>query len=963
MDQSTPAMRQYYDAKKECPDALVFFRMGDFYESFGEDAKTISRELEITLTNRGKTADGQKMPLAGIPYHAIDTYLPRLIKKGYKVAICEQLEDPKQAKGVVKRGIVRVVTPGTAIDSSIITDSSNNYLMVISGSFKEPKETGSKESSSKESSSKEPESTDSSETKPRDSKSVKKGSASPDVETFGISFLDISTGEFLTTEFEDAAPYEKVMSEVAKFKPSECLLQPALLKNSILVDRFLEGKIKTGSFPMDKNFAAETKAAEDLLNSRFKTSTLEGMGLRGKDYSILSAGKALSYAIQTQMRDLEHIQFIRTYSTSDYVILDSMTLRNLEIIKNVRDEETNYSLIRILDKTKTPMGARLLKNWLLRPLLLPKSIQNRLFAVEFLKENNLLRFDLRKCLSEISDMERLVSRMIYGNSNARDLISMRNSLLKIPEISHLLDTNLLGGESALMEDIKNELIDFDFYEELIDLITQAIVDEPPITVREGKMIQPGYNAELDDLRDAAGDSKDWIAKFQADERERTGIKSLKVGYNKVFGYFIEITNVYKNSIPSNYIRKQTMANGERYYTPELKERESLILSADDRAVAVEYNIFKTVTDKVSGYAREIQNISKLIAEVDVLCGFAEVAIDNNYVCPEVDNGFEILIRDGRHPIVEKATNAGKTLSSSASSFVPNDTEIDAQENQFLLITGPNMAGKSTYMRQVAMIVLMAQAGSFVPASYAKIGIVDRIFTRIGAYDDLAAGQSTFMVEMVELSNILNNAGERSLILLDEIGRGTSTYDGYSIAKAVTEFIHNKDKKGIRTLFATHYHQLTALENKLKRLKNYHIAVLETGKDLVFLRKILPGATDKSYGIHVAKLAGVPDKVIERSSEILRELENENMIENESEGDGKKKRGARYTQLLLVDPSAENERVVEKVIERVVEKVVEKHIEDPDTAAVKVELAALNVDHMTPVEALLKLGEIKKKLLK
>ncbi|WNY25734.1 DNA mismatch repair protein MutS [Methanolapillus millepedarum] len=957
MDQSTPAMRQYYEAKKECPDALVFFRMGDFYESFGDDAKIISKELEITLTNRGKTIEGQKMPLAGIPYHAIDTYLPRLIKKGYKVAICEQLENPKEAKGVVKRGIVRVVTPGTAIDTSIITDSANNYLMAISGSFKDKNEN--KSESKGENENKDDDGKEAERKEKVEKKDSKTGKTEPAAETFGIAFLDISTGEFLTAQFEDAAPYEKVMSEVAKFRPSECILQPNLLKNSVLSSRLADHKIKTDAFLMSKNFATEVKLAEEELNVQFKTSTLDGMGLRGNDYAVLAAGKALSYALETQMRELEHIHSVRTYSTSDSMVLDSMALRNLEIVKNVRDEETNYSLIRILDKTKTSMGSRLLRNWLLRPLLSPADIQKRLNAVEFLKENNLLRFDLRKCLSEISDMERLVSRMIYGNSNARDLISMRNSLLKIPEIAHLLDTNLLGNESAMMADIRDQLIGFDFYEELIDLITNAIEDEPPITVREGKMIKFGYNQELDELRNVAGDSKDWIAKFQADERERTGIKSLKVGYNKVFGYFIEITNSNKNAVPDNYIRKQTMANGERYYTPELKERESLILSADDRAIAIEYEIFREITVRVAEHAKDIQKIAQLVAQTDVLSGFAEAALENNYICPEVDDSFEILIRDGRHPIVEKATNDAKTVKMSRETFVPNDTEMDCVENQFLLITGPNMAGKSTYMRQVAMIVIMAQAGSFVPAAYAKIGIVDRIFTRIGAYDDLAAGKSTFMVEMVELSNILNNSDERSLILLDEIGRGTSTYDGYSIAKAVVEFIHNKDKKGIRTLFATHYHQLTALENKLKRLKNFHIAVLETGKELVFLRKIIPGATDKSYGIHVAKLAGVPDKVIERSSEILRELENESMIEAESESDGKRKRtSARYTQLLLVDPSVESGQIVEKIVE----KTVEKYVPDPKAEEIKCELAELDVDHMTPVEALLKLGEIKKKML-
>lgn len=925
MNQATPAMKQYYAAKEECPDALVFFRMGDFYESFGDDAKTIAKELEITLTNRGKGEDGKQMPLAGIPYHAIDNYLPRLVKKGYKVAICEQLEDPKKAKGIVKRGIVRVVTPGTAIDSSIITDSANNYLMSLTGSFN-------------------PEADSETGTGKKKSKETGKRNGS---ETFGISFLDISTGEFFGSQFEDEAPYEKVISEVARYRPAECIIQESLSENELLMNRLAENKVKIETFSCSKLSAEVEKCESDLLK-QFKISTLEGMGFKGMNYAVLACGKTLDYALKTQMRELEHIQAVQFYSMSKHLILDSMTLRNLEIIKNTRDDGENYSLIRVLDKTKTPMGSRLLRNWLLRPLVDSNDITKRLNAVSALKENSLQRYDLRQHLSNISDIERLVSRMMYGNSNARDLISMRNSLAELPGLCAVMN-QICGSKqesdsfskSDVLAEICSHISQFDFAAELADLISKTIVDEPPITVREGKMIQPGYSSELDELRNVSGDSKDWIADFQTKQRDQTGIKNLKVGYNKVFGYFIEVTNANKHLVPENYIRKQTVANGERYFTPELKDRESLILTADDKSVALEYEIFREVTEHVSSYAKEIQNMAHLIAQIDVLCSFAEAAIENNYVCPQLDDSLEILIRDGRHPIVEKTTDEA---------FVPNDTEMDSTENQFLLITGPNMAGKSTYMRQIAMIIVMAQAGSFVPAAFAKIGTVDRIFTRIGAHDDLAGGKSTFMVEMVELANILNNSDERNLILLDEIGRGTSTYDGYSIAKAVVEYIHNKDKKGVRTLFATHYHQLTALENKLKRLKNFHIAVRETGSDLVFLRKIVPGATDKSYGIHVARLAGVPEKVNERAAEILKEIENESLAEDESRS---KKRQARYTQLLLFDPEngGEEERIVE----------VEKFIEHPEIEELKNEFRDLDVNNMTPMQALLKLEEVKEKL--
>lgn len=903
----TPAMRQYYEAKQAYPDTLIFFRMGDFYESFGEDAKTIAKELEITLTARGKDKTGERMPLAGIPYHAIDAYLPRLINKGYKVAICEQLEDPKQAKGVVKRGVVRIVTPGTAIDSSMFSDASNNYLMAVAGREVVGKESG---------------------------KFGKNGEKSAEKEIeIGVSFLDISTGEFLTTQFRDSESFEKLLSETARMRPAECILPPSLYRNSELT-----GKLKDQAIVQE--FAPEiagTGEAEDKLKNHFKVATLEGMGCEKLDLAVYSAWAALEYAQTTQMRDLAHINTLRTYSNSEFMILDSVTLRNLEIVKNVRDEGDENSLYRILNCTKTPMGSRILKKWLLKPLLSVEKINIRLNAVAELAENPLLRYDLRKWLSEVRDIERLVGRIVYGNSNARDLIALRKSLEAVSPVRDCLMEKI---ESELLKDIADGLAAFSELEDLAKTIEAAIVDEPPVSIREGGMIKPGYSAELDELRDISSNSKQWIAAFQQKERERSGIKSLKVGYNKVFGYYIEVTNANSSQVPGDYIRKQTMSNAERFFTPELKEKESLILTANDKAVALEYQIFMEITQTLSAHSRELQDTAGRIGTLDVLTALAETAEKNNYIRPQLTDDCKILIRDGRHPVVENTVPGG---------FVPNDTEMDCKENQFLLVTGPNMAGKSTYMRQTALIAILAQAGSFVPASYASIGIIDQVFTRIGAFDDLASGQSTFMVEMVELANILNNASPKSLILLDEIGRGTSTYDGYSIAKAVVEFLHNRGKVGVRALFATHYHQLTALEEKLTRVKNYHIAVKEEGHELIFLRKIVPGATDRSYGIHVAKLAGVPEKVIERANEILKELERENVLEEiEDSGSGKKKKNkvtARYTQMLLFDPG--NSGGIPLQVNRL----------SPVEAALK----KLNVEEMTPIQALNKLHELKRLL--
>ncbi|MCL7475145.1 MAG: DNA mismatch repair protein MutS [ANME-2 cluster archaeon] len=874
MEKLTPAMRQYYDAKQQHPDALIMFRMGDFYESFGEDAATMARELDITLTTRGKDKEGEKMPLAGIPYHALDSYLPRLIKKGYKVAICEQLEDPKMAKGIVKRGVVRVVTPGTAMDSSMFPDSGSNYLMAVTRLDKQ----------------------------------------------FGISFIDISTGEFITTQVNDVETFDAIVSEAARMRPAECIMPPDLYNNNILTGRLKENmKIIIHQYEAD---AFGPGIARHRLLDHFGATTLEGMGLEDLPAATSAAGAALAYVEETQMRGLDHIQTPQTYFENQFMVLDSITLRNLELVKNVRDGSADSSLLRVLNHTSTPMGSRLLVKWLIQPLISVRDINLRLDSVEELSHNTLLRYDLRSLLKGIRDMERLTGRIVYGNANARDLVALRTSLFALPQLKSALQGD--NVRSDLLTSIQQDLNDF---ADLSSLLDNSIVDEPPVSLREGRIIKPGYNTQLDELNDMAAHGKEWVAKLQQQERERTGIKSLKIAYNRVFGYFIEVTRSNLSQVPDEYIRKQTTANAERFYTPELKEKEAMILSANDRRVALEYDLFIEITGLITGQASALQETAGLIGKLDVLTNLAEMAVNNNYVRPEIHDGCDILIRDGRHPVVEYSVPGG---------FVPNDTHMDCNNEQFLLLTGPNMAGKSTYMRQTALIVIMAQIGCFVPASYASIGIVDRVFTRVGAFDDLASGQSTFMIEMVELANILNNATPKSLILLDEIGRGTSTFDGYSIARAVVEFIHNRGRVGVRSLFATHYHQLTNLEGSLKRVRNYHIAVKEEGHDLVFLRKIVPGATDKSYGIHVARLAGVPLKVTQRAKEVLTEVESESL--------GRKgKRSATYTQLMLYDPGSRETPSL-----RPHHPVIET-------------LKKLDVDNMTPLDALNTLSGLKKKV--
>jgi len=795
----TPGMQQYMRIKNEHPDCLVLFRMGDFYETFYEDAKTAARELDIVLTARGK---GEKRaPLAGIPYHAIEPYIAKLIKKGYKVAIVEQVEDPKKAKGLVKRDLIRIITPGTIVESALLSEKQNNYLMSI----------------------------------------VK------EKEKFGIALADISTGEFMTTQFTGT---DKLTTEIAKFSPAEIIIPLSLEENEFFKD------IKSVVYTYDDRHFWLQKAY-NTLKDHFEVHNLEGFGCEKQELSISAAGALLSYLKETQKTQLSYINNLHTFSTDDFMVIDEVTQRNLELIRNIRDGTTRGTLLETVDKTATSMGSRLLRQWLLRPLLSVNEIRKRLDAVEELVNTIMLREELREQFSQIQDIERLISRVTFGNANPRDLVALKNSLIYIPKIKLLLK----DVKSSYLQKLRelNEL------KEIIELIEKAIKDNPSAVLREGNIIRKGFNEELDKLHEITKSGKSWVTELEQKERIKTGIKSLKVRYNKVFGYFIEVTKSNLHLVPSYYIRKQTQVNSERFITDELKEKESLILGAEEKIVNLEYELFQQIIIKVSEKTREIQDVAKKIAQLDCLTAMAHAAAHNNYVKPEIRDDDKIIIKEGRHPVVEQFEEY---------SFVPNDCKL-GDDNRLLVITGPNMAGKSTWMRQVALIVLMAQIGSFVPAKSASIGTVDRIFTRVGAYDDLTMGQSTFMVEMNETANILNNATAKSLIILDEIGRGTSTYDGVSLAWAITEYIH--DNIGAKTLFATHYHQLNKLEDKFAGIKNYNITVKEAEDKIIFLRKIIRGGTDKSYGIHVAKLAGIPKDIINRSMDIMNRLEMEDEI--------------------------------------------------------------------------------------
>ena len=813
MAELTPMMQQYLQIKEQNQDAILFFRLGDFYEMFGADAKTASRELDLTLTSRDKSKDKpieERMPMCGVPYHAADSYIARLIAKGYKVAICEQTEDPAQAKGLVKRDIIRVVTPGTVIDSACLDEGRSNFCAGIY----------------------------------------------LDDDYAAVCVCDITTGKAHATAFSGGERVKQLINELGRFSPAEAVVNETAFFDETL-HSFLQDKLNchleklpSGRFQME--------ASERLIRRQFGDDALHRLP-RDNPAVFLALGALLSYLHETQKTDLSHVDDLEYYRRGQFMELDLTARRNLELTETLRSKEKKGSLLWVLDKTKTAMGGRMMRSWLERPLLSVTEIDRRNAAVAALAENTMAREELILALQGISDMERLVGRIVYGTAGGRDLVSLRTAMERLPQVKAQLSCFDKGRLCQLNEEL-------DDLNDLAALIGQTLVDEPPFSVREGEMIREGFDPEVDRLRSILHGGKDVIVRMEAAEKERTGIRTLKIGYNKVFGYYIEVSNSFKDQVPESYIRKQTLVNGERYITQELKDLEHDILSANDRITALEYQLFTDLRLHIAAQAARVQQAAALVAELDALCSLAAVAVKNNYCCPVVDESGVIEIHDGRHPVVEQMRRD--------SMFVPNDTYMGVKDDRVAIITGPNLAGKSTYMRQVALIVLMAQIGSFVPARAARIGVVDRIFTRIGASDDLSAGQSTFMVEMTEVSDILKSATADSLLILDEIGRGTSTFDGMSIARAVLEYCADPKKLGAKTLFATHYHELTALEGELPGVRNYNIAVRTRGEDIIFLRKIISGGADRSYGIEVAKLAGLPRQVLTRARHILQELEDE-----------------------------------------------------------------------------------------
>jgi len=800
----SPMMQHYLKTKEEYPGCILFYRLGDFYEMFFDDAKIVSKELELTLTGRACGLE-ERAPMCGVPFHAADTYLNRLVQKGYKVAICEQVEDPSTAKGMVKREVVRIATPGTTIDMQALDETKNNYIMCIVYS----------------------------------------------IEKYGISIADVTTGDFFVTEVDSE---RKLLDELNKYLPSEIICNEAFYMSAANVSDLRE-RLGIAVTSLDAWYFGDDLAKETLL-SHFKIHTLEGLGLQDYDCGVVASGALLKYLYETQKNTLSNILEIHPYSIGKYMIIDSSSRRNLELVETLREKQKRGSLLWVLDKTKTAMGARLLRSYVEQPLIDKNEILKRQEFISVLNKQEITREEIREYLNPVYDLERLITRITYQTANPRDLIAFRNSLEMLPAISMLL------GElsCSLVNEIRDE---FDDLRDLYVLLCDSIQEEPPISSRDGDIIREGFHEEVDRLRAAKTEGKSWLAQLEAKEKEKTGIKNLRIKYNKVFGYYLEVTNSFKDMVPDYFIRKQTLTNAERYITPELKELEDTILGSEERLTTLEYELFKSVRDHIAENVARIQKTAKAIAQIDVFASLALVASRNNYCKPKINESGILEIKNGRHPVVEQMITNDM--------FIDNDTYLDNHNNRIAIITGPNMAGKSTYMRQTALIVLMAQIGSFVPASSANIGIVDRIFTRVGASDDLASGQSTFMVEMNEVANILRNATSNSLLILDEIGRGTSTFDGLSIAWAVVEHISNTKLIGAKTLFATHYHELTELEGKLNGVNNYCIAVKEKGDEIVFLRKIVKGGADKSYGIQVAKLAGLPDTVIERAKEIVNEL--------------------------------------------------------------------------------------------
>ena len=874
----TPMMKQYMQTKEEYKECILFYRLGDFYEMFFDDALTASKELEITLTGKNCGLE-ERAPMCGIPYHAVDSYLNRLVSKGYKVAICEQVEDPKTAKGIVKREVIRVVTPGTNLDTQGLDETKNNYIMCVVYM----------------------------------------------ADRYGLSIADVTTGEYLVTELDSQT---KLLDELYKFMPSEIVCNEAFYMSGMDLDD-LKNRLHMAIYSLEAWYFDDALCRE-TLQEHFKVASLEGIGLSDYECGMIASGALLKYLEETQKNSLSHMSRLTRYATGNYMVLDSATRRNLELVETLREKQKRGSLLWVLDKTKTAMGARTLRKYVEQPLIDKESIVKRLDAVAELKDNAICREEIREYLNPVYDLERLVGKITYQSANPRDLIAFQSSLSMLPSVKYILK----DMESDLLREIYEEL---DPLEELCDLVGRAIQEEPPLAMKEGGIIKDGYNDEVDRLRKAKSEGKNWLADLETREREKTGIKNLRIRYNKVFGYYLEVTNSFKELVPDYYTRKQTLANAERYIIPELKELEDTILGAEDKLCALEYELYCEVRNTIAAELTRIQRTAKAVAKLDVIASLALVAERNNYVRPKINEKGVIDIRDGRHPVVEKMIPNDM--------FIANDTYLDDKKQRISIITGPNMAGKSTYMRQAALIVLMAQLGSFVPASSANIGLVDRIFTRVGASDDLASGQSTFMVEMNEVANILRNATNKSLLILDEIGRGTSTFDGLSIAWAVVEYISNSKLLGAKTLFATHYHELTELEGKISNVNNYCIAVKEKGDDIVFLRKIVKGGADKSYGIQVAKLAGVPDPVINRAKEIVEELVTADIT-------GKVKD--------IAVQGSETKKKPQKKLDEVdlTQFSLFDTVKDDDVLN---ELKELDISHMTPMDAMNKLYQLQNKL--
>ena len=875
MGELTPMMRHYLDTKEEYKDCIIFYRLGDFYEMFFDDAILVSKELELTLTKKSCGLE-ERAPMCGVPYHALDTHLTRLVKKGYKVAICEQVEDPKQAKGMVKREVVRIVTPGTNIDATALDESQHNYIMSIVVLD----------------------------------------------DDFGMALCDVSTGDFLVSEIKSSS---SLMDEINKFAPSEIVCNESFMLSGIDLES-IKYHFNTAITPLQNQYFEEHNATQ-ILKEHFHVESLSALGLDDFPLGTISAGGLLTYLIETQKSSLKHLNTIKPYLAGEYMLLDSSTRRNLELVMTIREKEKKGSLLGVLDKTKTAMGARTLRGFIEQPLINPRDINNRLDVIDELNHDIINREEIREYLSGVYDLERLMTRVSYETANPRDLIALKNTIGVIPDIISLIK----DYKSQLFTEMNEEIDDLS---DIYKLIDDAIDDEASVSVYDGDIIKLGYNNEVDMLRKAKTDGKSWLASLADREREKTNIKNLKVKFNKVFGYYIEVTNSYLELVPDYFIRKQTLTNCERFYTEELKDLENTILNSQDKLSSLEYDIYKGILDTINDNIVRIQKSAKVLALIDVFTSLSFVSEKNHYVRPAINLNGYIDIKGGRHPVVETMLKD--------KAFVDNDTYLDLKKNRVSIITGPNMAGKSTYMRQVALITLMAQIGCFVPADSANISIVDRIFTRVGASDDLASGQSTFMVEMNEVANILRNATSKSLIILDEIGRGTSTFDGLSIAWAVVEYIANTRLIGAKTLFATHYHELTELEGKLSGVNNYCIAVKENGDDIVFIRKIVPGGADKSYGIQVARLAGVPDMVIERAKEIINEL-----IENDI---------ADIAKSITVKSKAEKPKKLEEI--DLNQMSMFDTVTDEDIIN---ELRELNVNNLTPVEALSKLDELSNKV--